>query len=99
VSAPVTTHAALSQTRALVLGQLLVWIASGQKVRYSVDGGTTLLTGTLRHVVVSPSDFNFQRAGEDVRDGYVRITGTFDSALPVEAIVDLILDGLFVVES
>jgi hypothetical protein len=99
VSAPVTTHAVLSQTRALVLGQLLVWIASGQKVRYSVDGGTTLLTGVLRHVVVGPTDFNFQRAGADVRDGYVRITSTFDSALPIEAIVDLMLDGLFVAES
>lgn len=93
------THKPLDQTRALVLGQLLTWVAKNQKVRYSIDGGTTLLTGTLRHIVVSPDDYNFLRSDQDVRDGYVRITGKFDTALPVEALVDLVRDGLFVAES
>lgn len=93
------THKPLDQTRALVLGQLLTWVAMNQKVRYSIDGGTTLLTGTLRHVVVSPEDYSFLRSGQDVRDGYVRITGKFDTALPVEALIDLVRDGLFVADS
>jgi len=93
------THKPLNQTRALVLGQLLTWVAKNQKVRYSIDGGTTLLVGTLRHLVVSPDDYNFLRSDEDVRDGYVRITSSHDRAYPVEALIDLVLDGLFVAES
>jgi hypothetical protein len=88
----------LTQGDAVVLGELLAATYAGKKVRYTLDGGDTIFTGVLRHVVTSPDNFGFLRNDEDVRNGYVRITGISgpsESALPVTQIMDLIYNQLF----
>lgn len=96
-----TTTRPLTQGEAIILGELLTAVRAGKKVTYSLDGGHTILTGVLRHVVVSPDNFAFLLNDGDVRDGYIRITGIkgpSESALPVSQIVDLIRDQLFFAE-
>lgn len=82
---------------ALRLGDLLNWVAQSRRVHYTLDDGATILTGTLRHVVTAPDDFNFVRSGTDVRDAFVRITLTsgVEAALPVTRIVELMDEGAF----
>jgi hypothetical protein len=93
----VTTTTPLTVGFALRLGDLLNWVAQSRAVHYTADGGATILTGTLRHVVRSPDDYSFLGRGQDVRDAYVRITLTsgLDTALPVTQVVGLIEDGAF----
>lgn len=104
-----TTLAPLTVPVALRLGDLLTWVAQGARVHYTTDDvaveypghrleqGATILTGTLRHVVRSAENYTFLAAGEDVRDGYVRITlaSGLDTALPVMQIIDLMEQGAF----
>jgi len=95
-----TTPGTLTQGDAIVLGQLLSWIQAGRKVRYSLDGGETIREGVLRHVVAGPEphEWGFLRNDRDVRTGWVRITDTFESALPVTQIMQLIADQMFFAE-
>jgi hypothetical protein len=90
----------LTQGDALILGELLIWVREGRKVRYSTDGGETIRQGVLRHVVAGPQphEWGFLRNDRDVRTGWVRITDTFESALPVSQILELIRDQLFFAE-
>lgn len=92
-----TTLAPLTVPVALRLGDLLNWVAQGARVHYTTDEGATILTGTLRHVVRSAENYTFLAAGEDVRDGYVRITlaSGLDTAMPVMQIIDLMEQGAF----
>ena len=94
--ATTTTHAPLTSAFAFALGDLLNWVTQKRKVHYTTDEGRTILTGTLRHIVRSPDDFNFFGDG-DIRDGHVRITLTsgVETTLGVTQIVGLIGDGAF----
>jgi hypothetical protein len=45
----------------------------------------SLMTGTVRHFVIGPDDFNFIGSDVDIRKAWVRITTTtgFETALPL----------------
>ena len=96
----------LTHATALDLGDLLKWVHDGAKVRYSLDGGDTIWEGILRHVVAGkePSQWGFPSGKAEIRDQYIRITGAFggrgpsEIALPIEQILDLMAEGLFVAE-
>lgn len=90
-----TVHPPLTSAFAFLLGDLLNWVTQKQKVAYSTDDGATIRTGTLRHLVAGPGDFNFHTG--DVRDAWVRITTDtgVEDALPITQIVELMELGGF----
>lgn len=93
-----TVHPPLTSAFAFLLGDLLNWVTQKQKVAYSTDNGATIRTGTLRHLVVGPDNFNFSgHRDADVRDSWVRITTDtgVEDALPVTQIVELMSLGGF----
>ena len=49
---------------------------------------------------VTPVDYTFLGSGDDIRDGWLRITtvGGWDIALAVPTVIGLIRDGLFVTD-
>lgn len=94
----ITTTGPLTVGFALRLGDLLNWVSQKRLVHYTTDGGSTVLTGTLRHIVRSPDNYGFIDHDTDVRDAFVRITlrtSGLDTALPVHRVVGLIEDGAF----
>lgn len=92
-----TTHAPLTAAVAFALGDLLNWITQKRKVHYTLDEGRTILTGTLRHVVQGPDNFNFLGRDTDIRDAWVRITlvSGLDTTVPVSQIIELMDLGGF----
>jgi hypothetical protein len=92
-----TTPAPLTAAVAFALGDLLNWITQKRKVHYTLDGGRTIRTGTLRHVVVGPDNFSFLGRDTDIRDAYVRITLTsgVEATLGVSQIIELMDLGGF----
>jgi hypothetical protein len=95
-----STHPVLRAFDAIKLGELLQAVNKEKHVRWSTVDTDRIREGTLRHVVVSPDNYNFQRYDEDVRDGYIRITQTtgFETTLPVMEALDLYRNTLLVVE-
>lgn len=96
-----TVTRTLTHGYALQLGKLLNWINDGKKVRYSLDGGDTIHTGILRHVVAGREQWGFPGNNVEIRDQWVRITGVtgpFDCAYPVDQIVTLMQNDLFVLD-
>lgn len=93
-------HPVLTYPRAVALGEVLVAVADGRHVRWSPEDTDLIYEGILRHVVVSPDNYAFQRHGEDVREGVIRITTTqgMDTTVPVETAVDLYQLTLMVFE-
>ena len=68
-------------------------------VRYWSRALETIMRGTVRHLVKSPSDFNFYDPRGDVRDAYVRITldTGFDVALLVSDLMTMVGNGEFAI--
>lgn len=81
------------------LGQLINAVCEGRKATWAIDGDVTrLMTGVLRHFVVSPDNFAFFSPRDDVRDAYVRISAGMEWTLPVSAVLDLMDQSLFIIE-
>jgi hypothetical protein len=85
---------------AITIGTMVNMWHAGNRVRFSTDDGATITTGTVRHIVRSETDYTFLGSGDDIRDGWLRITtvGGWDIALAVPTVIDLIRDGLFVTD-
>lgn len=66
------------------------------KVAWQDEDGD-LHYGIARHIVKSPDNFGFLGRNEDVRDGYLRITGKtgFEHALSIRALIQMHRDGTF----
>lgn len=88
----------LTISQAFAVGDLVTWVTAKKKVRFSRDGGATILTGTLRHIVRSPDNYGFLGHGEDIRDGYVRITldTGLDIAVPVPELMEMVSETLII---
>lgn len=85
----------LTRADAYAIGTLVEWIGGNKLIRFSTDGGVTIRTGTLRHIVVSPDNFAFIGGDEDIRDGHVRITtGGWDITVPFMDAVRMVQDGM-----
>jgi hypothetical protein len=95
-----STHPVLRAFDAIKLGELLQAVNKEKHVRWWPVDTDRIYEGTLRHVVVSPDNYNFLRYDEDVRDGYIRITQTtgFETTLSVMEALDLYRNTLLVVE-
>ncbi len=78
---------ALSISIVVRLAAILEAAQRGSKVRWTPDGGETILEGVARSI--GREDFTFI-GGEDVRDAFLRVTGTTgrEHALPVATILE-----------
>jgi len=72
------------------------------RVTFIPPGGDDILHGTARHIVrgAAPSEWTFLHGDYDVRDAYLRITltGGFDAAYPVRALMNSVERGEFVID-
>lgn len=72
----------------------------GKRVTWAIDGDVgRLQTGVARHIVKSPDNFGFLRHDEDIRDGFVRISGTMEHTIPVMTVVEMMREGLLAVDA
>ena len=74
----------LSVFYAVLLGQMLDML--GHRVRWLTDDGN-VLSGVVRHVVRDVKYATFPLDTDDIRDCYLRISGTFEYFLPVPEVV------------
>ena len=70
-------------------------------VTWSPDGGETIMSGTARaichsHDGVTPG--GFLSNNDDVRDGYVWISATFEHVLSVATVLELMTAQLFITD-
>jgi hypothetical protein len=77
------------------LNTLLEAVTTGARVRWSTDGGETVLDGVARHFVKDRENFSFLSNGDDVRDAFVRISSTFEWTIPVREAMELVSDNMF----
>ena len=62
---------------------------AGSRVTWLVsDDSAATIDGVARHIVLDPQTFAFI-GDDDVRDGFLRISGTFEHALPIARVIDL----------
>ena len=62
----------------------------GKRVRWLDDESGDVLEGVARHIVISPDGAGFLSADDDIRDGYLRISGTFEHFIPVPDVLRMI---------
>lgn len=90
------TNEPLTISQATYLATLLTACQSNARVKWAVDGDTDrILDGVAR--AITHEGGGFLSRDEDVRDGYVWISGTFEHWLPVRDVLDLMAQYLFVV--
>jgi hypothetical protein len=90
------TERVLTVADALAIGTMLDAAHKARRVSWDVDGH--VISGVARHIVEG-GNFHLLRGDEDVRDGYLRVSSTFEHLLPVPDVLEKIKTGLFVVES
>ena len=66
------------------------------KVRWLNESGD-ILDGVARSI--GDEQGNFLRSDEDVRDGYLRISSTFEYFLPVTEVMEMVSRGAFGIDS
>ena len=67
------------------------------QVRFSPSGSSYLVEGVARHF--TDVNGNFPSEDADVRDTYLRISGMVEWFLPVADVLQMMDDGLFVVQN
>jgi hypothetical protein len=68
---------------------------NNSRVRWEAESGA-VVDGVARHF--TDVNGNFLRDDADVRDAYLRVSGTMEHFLPVTQVLGLMESGLFVVE-
>lgn len=87
-------HPPLSIADVVALDRI-VRACSHKRVRWLTERGD-LLDGVARSI--GDQNGNFLQRGEDVRDGYLRISGTFEHFLPVKRVMEMLGAGEFAVD-
>jgi len=89
---PTTTHPALDVGTVLDLAKVLDWCIGTKRVSW-LDPHNRLLTGTARNV--GDSNANSLPPGEDLRDGFFRITTTngFEVFMPISDVLPMVRSG------
>lgn len=85
---------------AVNLGALLAACQHGRRVTWSPDGGDTIFEGVARAICRRTPDGypgGFLSAHDDVRDGYMWVSGITETTLPVEHVLYLMGQELFVI--
>lgn len=67
----------------------------GKRVRYLPHPDSDVMEGVARHIVVSPDNPGFLQGDVDVREGYLRISGTFEHFIPVREVMGLIENQVY----
>lgn len=86
----------LSYLDAVSLGYVLG--SMGKRVRWLRDPDSGVLEGVARHIVKSPDNPGFLTDEDDVRDGYVRISATFEHFIPVREAMTLVINQCYRVD-
>jgi hypothetical protein len=61
---------------------------AGARVLWVADNGGTL-DGVARHIVRDAQTFAFLDHDDDVREGFLRVSGTMEHALPIARVIEL----------
>ena len=80
----------------MALHTIVTATITGAKVRWLTESGD-VLEGVARSI--GHEDSTFLRAGEDVRDGFLRVTVTMDYFLPVRDVMAMVKRGEFALDS
>lgn len=83
---------------AVALSTVLRAAQTNARVTWLVENGETI-TGVARHIVHDPETAAFLNDDDDVRDGYLRVSSTFEHFLPVREVIELVWRGEFVIEA
>jgi hypothetical protein len=88
-------HQPLTFVQLLQLSELVEASNRHATVRWAVDGDLDVIaSGVARHFTRDTFG-NFPTHTDDVRDGYLRISGMVEHFLPVSTVLDLHTRGLF----
>lgn len=89
----------MTQGEIVTAAQLIEGCRKGQRVTWAVNGDVgTLLTGMLRYIEHTNQATGERAASDDIRDQFVRITTTFEHWLQVREVMEMMVNGLFVIE-
>jgi len=89
------TYEPLCIADVLALNTLLTAAQRTAHVRWQTPNGD-LTDGVAR--AISHDGGGFLRSGEDVRDGFLHVSGMFERWVPVRYLMTLVPDGLFAVD-
>jgi hypothetical protein len=90
-----TATRVLTMGDACTLADIIRAAQGGKRVRWLVDSGD-VMEGVARSI--GDTDGTFLRAGQDVRDGYLRISATFEHYLPVAEVIAKCQAGEFAID-
>jgi hypothetical protein len=93
------THGPLSGSDVLVLADIVNACIEGKLVHWLADGSADIRKGVARHIVRDTEHFAFLVPGDDIRDGWLRITSGWDVLLPVTEVMAKMRDGSLAFES
>jgi hypothetical protein len=88
-----TTDRPLDIGTATTLATVLGWAQRNARITWAADGlvPARLIEGTARSIGDENGNFEFD---EDVRDLYLRVSGTFEFFLPIEDVLVWVRNGL-----
>lgn len=84
---------------AVTLAELISACQRNAPVTWTKDGGATIMSGTARAICHSPdgrTPGGFLSGSDDVRDGYVWISATFEHVMKVSDVLQMMRDQTFV---
>lgn len=87
----------LTVSQLIRLGELLRGADQHDRVRWAVDGDTDRVTDGVLRGFTDANGNHWHDSDGDVRNAYVRISGTMEHFLPVSDVLELMADGLFFV--
>jgi len=93
---PTTTHPALDVGTVLDLAKVLDWCIGTKRISWLHPEHNVLRTGTARNV--GDDNANMLAPGEDLRDGFFRITTTdgFEVFMPIAEVLPMVRSGYMV---
>jgi hypothetical protein len=100
---PTMTDVRTLTTRdAVALATILEAAQTNARVRWVDDDHTDGVNeGTARHLVKDPETAGFLGSGDDIRDGYLRVTTVagFEAWLPVSQLIEMVSETTFVIDN
>lgn len=94
-----TTTVPMTHAEIRFAAELLDGCRHGRRVQWAVNGDVTMICdGVLRHITDERDTGNHARPDRDIREQWVRISGTFEYWLPVTEVIELMRDQLFVIQ-
>jgi hypothetical protein len=86
----------LTMSNLIALGEIVRAAQGTRPIRWSTDGGATICEGIAR--AITHDGGNFLSGEDDVRDGYLWVSGIFERWIPVRDLMPLVNTGLFAID-